>query len=129
MINILIVSSDKDALSGFTSTIEKHDDINMSWAESGGKALDMVPVNAFDLVVTDETLKDMTGLEFARSLVAANPLVNCSAVSRLSPKAFHEASEGLGLLMQLPPGPGKEHAEKLMQHLRSVLSLTVGRTG
>ena len=33
-------------------------------------------------------------------------MINSAAVSSLSPEKFHEASEGLGILPQLPPRPG-----------------------
>ncbi|OGP62327.1 MAG: hypothetical protein A2V65_05270 [Deltaproteobacteria bacterium RBG_13_49_15] len=42
----------------------------------------------------------------------------------LSPHDFHEASEGLGILMQLPPAPEKLDAEKLLKHLKTILILT-----
>jgi hypothetical protein len=50
-------------------------------------------------------------------------------VSSLSQKDFHEASEGLGLLMQLPVRPKKAHAEDLVKHLRSIQDLTSKVTG
>ena len=82
----------------------------------------MIAERNFDLVVADEKLGDMTGLEFIRGVVAKNPMVNCAAVSSLMPEDFHEASEGLGILMQLPVRPGQEYAEKLLAHLKSILN-------
>ncbi len=49
-----------------------------------------------------ENLGDMTGLEFIRAIVSKRPMVNCAAISSLASEDFHEASEGLGILMQLP---------------------------
>ncbi|MCK5229369.1 MAG: hypothetical protein KAR13_03835, partial [Desulfobulbaceae bacterium] len=77
-----------------------------------------------DLVIIDEKFSDMTGLEFAEKLVTVNPMMNCAMVSSLSPEDFHEATEGLGILMQLPLASGKEDAEKLLKHLNSILNLT-----
>ncbi len=127
MIKILLVSSEKDSLSDLASTLEKQNDADISRTETGGKALDMVLDGFFDLVVTDEMLKDMAGLKFAEKLVAVNPMINCAAVSPLSSKEFHEASEGLGLLMQLPVRPGKEHAKDLLERLRKILNLTADK--
>ena len=76
-----------------------------------------------DLVVADETLDDMTGEALARKLVAANPLINCALVSALAPKAFHEATEGLGILMQLPPAPQQSDGEELMARLNQILDI------
>jgi CheY-like chemotaxis protein len=108
----------------FESALRQHGGVDISRTESGGKALNIASEKTFDLVVTDEHLSDMSGLAFAEKLVSLNPLINCVSVSRLSPEAFHEKSEGLGLLMQLPPDPGGEDAKKMMEQLSNVLSLT-----
>jgi len=120
MLKILVASPDELSLSIFASVMEESDDVELSWVESGKTALEVVSETAFDLVVADEKLGDMTGLDFAEKLIAINPMVNCAAVSSLSGKEFHEASEGLGLLEQLPVNPSKEHAETLLKTLRQL---------
>jgi CheY-like chemotaxis protein len=119
-----MVSSDENSLLDFESALRGYGEMDISRTESGGKALNIASERAFDLVVTDEFLSDMSGLAFAEKLVSVNPLINCVSVSRLSPKAFHEKSEGLGLLMQLPPNPGSEDAKKMVEQLKKVLNLT-----
>lgn len=64
MIHVLLVSSDKDFFTDLASNMEKNVNLNISRAESGGDALSMISVNNFELVVTDESLYDMTGLKF-----------------------------------------------------------------
>jgi len=122
MLKLLLVSPNKASLSGLASALAEHGDVDLSWAESGEKALEIASDIAIDLVVTDERLGDMTGLEFAGRLLSVNPIINCASVSRLSPEDFHEVSEGLGLMAQLPIQPSKEDAEKLLQRLRNLKS-------
>jgi DNA-binding NtrC family response regulator len=124
MIHVLLVSSDKDFFTDLALNMEKNVNLNISRAKSGSNALSMISVNSFELVVTDESLSDMTGLKFVQKLVLTNPMINCAAVSSLSSKNFHEASEGLGILMQLPPRPDKIHAEILLQYLNNILNIT-----
>ncbi len=50
--------------------------------------------------------------------------MNCAAVSSLSADDFHEASEGLGVMMQLPLEPDLKDAEKLVEYLKTILNLT-----
>jgi CheY-like chemotaxis protein len=126
MLKLLLVSPNKASLSGLASALVEHGDVDLSWAESGEKALDIASDTAIDLVVTDEGLGDMTGLEFAGRLLSVNPMINCASVSRLSSGNFHEVSEGLGLMAQLPIQPSKEDAEKLLQRLRNLKSLMGG---
>jgi CheY-like chemotaxis protein len=120
MMKLLLVSPDKSSLSKLASALKEHDDVELLTTESGKKALAMVSESAVDLVVTDEELGDMTGLEFARRLISLNPMINCATVSGLEPERFHEVSEGLGLMDQLPTRPGKEDAERLLRNLRLI---------
>lgn len=127
MLKLLLVSPDKDALSGLASALVEHGDIDLSRAASGEKALNIASNTAIDLVVTAESLGDMTGLEFASRLLSVNPTIHCASVSHLSPENFHKVSEGLGLMAQLPIQPGKEDAEELLRHLRYLKGLMGGR--
>lgn len=123
MFKLLLVSPDKTSLSGLASALAEHGDVDLSWAEYGKEALDIASNNTIDIVITDEWIGDMTGLEFADRLLTVNPRINCASVSQLSPDEFHAASEGLGLMAQLPNQPGREDAERLIQSLGNLKSL------
>ena len=123
MESLLLVSSDKTPLSDLASALEKENDVEVSWAESGLEALRSVSGSAFDLVITDETLADMTGLELAGKLLSVNPMIHCVSVTTLSQKEYHEKSEGLGLMDPLPDGPGEKDAERLLKNLRQIKGL------
>jgi DNA-binding NtrC family response regulator len=122
LIKILLVSQDKASMSAFKAGLEENK-VQTAWAQSGGDALGKIAEEGFDLVVTDENLADMTGLEFIEKVISKKPMVNCAAVTSLLPPDFHEASEGLGILMQLPVRPGQEQAEKLLSQLKKILNL------
>ena len=118
MIRVVIVSPDRETFAEFASAFTEHEDTQLSWAASGETALELATDPPVDLVVADEILADMTGLELAEKLVRRNPMINCACVSRLSQGAFHEASEGLGLMPQLSPRPGKKEGEALLTTLK-----------
>ena len=122
IIKILLVSQDKASMSAFKAGLEENQ-VQTAWAESGSNAIVKIAEGSFDLVVTDENLSDMTGLEFIEKVISRKPMVNCAAVTSLLPADFHEASEGLGILMQLPVRPGQEQAEKLLRQLKNILNL------
>ena len=126
MLFVLLISREKAAFSVLAGTLENNDitEITTEWTDSGSKALSIIDAKHFDLVVIDEKLSDMTGLLFAKKLVSVNPIINCALVSSLSAKNFHNVSEGLGIIMQLPPLPNKEDAEKLFEHLSCILNLS-----
>jgi CheY-like chemotaxis protein len=123
MYRLLLVSRDKDSLSGLSSALESYKDITLEILASGEKALAMLSARAVDLVVADEDLGDMTGLELVRRLLKINPMINCAVVSSLPHEEFHEASEGLGIMSQLPKRPGVTDAEELIKTLKQIAGM------
>lgn len=85
-------------------------------AESGEAVLQRVSADAIKIVVVDEQLDDMDGLELVNRIAQQHPFVNTALVSTSSEHDFHEETEGLGVLMQLPSPPDGESAEKLIAH-------------
>ena len=82
-----------------------------------------------EIVLVGTTLTDTTSLDFAREVARKMPLVDAAVVSTLSPDDFHEATEGLGVFTQLPPGPGMKDARDFiakLQKIRQLLSLKEG---
>ena len=120
MIKLLLVTPDKEPFRDFTFALTKNDDVELSWAATGQEALAILSENPVDLVIVDDSLGDMTGIEFMKKLLSLNPMINCAAVSPLPHEAFHEASEGLGVLAQLPVSPGKPDAENLLKRLEDL---------
>ena len=121
MINILLAGRDKASLAVLEAGLVKSD-VRIAWTESGRNGMSMIAENDFDLVIADENLGDMTGIDFIRKVVSKKPMVNSAAISSLPPEDFHQASEGLGILMQLPVRPNEEDAARLLEHLKKILS-------
>lgn len=122
MLKILLVTSNKDHLSELGVSLAKND-AQLSWAYSGQEALDHLKNTSPDLIVSDEKLSDMTGLELVLKSLSVNVMVNFAVISPLSEEDFHEASEGLGVLAQLPPLPGADKAATLLDLLKKVSGL------
>jgi CheY-like chemotaxis protein len=120
MIKLLLVTPDKESFCDFTLALTKNDDVEVSRAETGQEALSILSENPADLVIVDDSVGDMKGIEFMKKLLSINPMINCAAVSPLPHEAFHEASEGLGVLAQLPVAPGKPDAENLLKRLKDL---------
>ena len=120
MIQLLFVTQTRKPLSDLSSVIVSQGGV-IHWATSGCKALEIIGEEHVDLVLVDEILDDMKGLTFVKQVVAANPMINCALISSLSESEYHEASEGLGLLLQLPPVPSRIDGERLMAHLHRIV--------
>ena len=128
MIRLLLVTPYRKSLLELASAMEKYDHVELTWTDSGQKALDRLSKTSVDLVVIDKDLGDMTGLEFAEKLLRVNPMINSAVLSSLPSDEFHEASEGLGVFAQLPLWPAKADAEKLLNGLKKLKDLTAGIT-
>jgi two-component SAPR family response regulator len=127
MLKLLLVSNNIESLSDFSSTLEENGKNEILSTKTCDAALKLIKDNAIDLVITDEEIGDMSGLEFAKRLISSSPMTNCVAVSSLSEKDFHEASEGLGLMDHLPANPGRSDAEILLNTLRRIKGLESGQ--
>ena len=123
MTRLLFVTPNKANFADLLTEIELQGG-TIHWAASGDQALKTIRKKKFDLVITDESLGDMTGLELTKRLVAINPTINSAAVSSLSKEAYHKVSEGLGILMQLPSRPNRADGQQLMTRLNQILGLT-----
>ena len=123
MVNILIASLDKDSLMEFSTGFSKTD-VEIAWVTGCEDVHAEIKNNKFDLLIVDEMLSDIKGLECIEKVVLENPFLNTAAISSLSPKDFHEESEGLGVLMQVPVNPISEDGDKLFDYLNNILSLT-----
>ena len=124
MYKLLLVGLDSNGKSKLEKTLKSDGRVTFECARGGRAALVQLKHRPADLVVSAEQLTDMTGLEFAIQLVRKNPMVNCALVSTLPKEDFHEASEGLGILAQLPPAPEESQIMDLLQKLETILGTT-----
>ena len=124
MIHILIAGNKKSKLAGLVEGLETYPEITTYQQTTLEGALDTISTTKMDLVVADEEVSGISGIAFAEKLVSVNPMINCAVVSPLSAKEFHEASEGLGVLMQLPVGADASQASLVVERIKKVLNLT-----
>ncbi len=124
--HVILATGDKTRLVEVAQGIEPSG-AAIDWVTSGQAVLETIVANPVDLVVADEDLGDMPGLALVKQLVRTNPLINCALVSSLTPEEYHEASEGLGLLMQLPPEPSIADGQQVMARMNQILGIAVAK--
>jgi CheY-like chemotaxis protein len=121
MPRILLVADQVETLEDLAHTLRAEKEIEVFWAHDGEAALESVAAHSPDLVVVDATIGAQSGLAWIQRLVSVNAFVQTAAVSPLPHDAFHEASEGLGIMAQLPPRPSPSDALELLKTLRQTL--------
>ena len=128
MIQAIIVGSDRNLFVELEHVLNQHS-IQTDWTDSGKSALTLLTELPYTnnrsgvLLITDETLADMDGRELVEQAITQSPMTNCAAISSLSSKDFHEAFEGLGVLMALPVQPKAEDGQALVDHLKHIAAL------
>jgi len=123
----VFVSRDKDVFSNLEQTLIKNH-MDTEWIDTGEEFLSQLSKQGTDkkigLVIVDGNLPNEDARDLVEKIIMQNPMVNCVATSALSPKDFHEAFEGLGVLMQLPLKPKEKDAQGLVTHLNKILDMT-----
>ena len=107
-------------LAPFTDELVRLGGARVIHASSAARALELAAAHAPELVVIDNNLPGMTALELAGALLRVNAMINTALVSTLDAEAFHEASEGLGILMPLAAAPAPQDAAARGRALRAV---------
>lgn len=128
MHRILIVTPNRSRLAEFAQTLIKNQDFQVAWVDCGQAAIADVMKHPPLGVIIDENLLGIPGLDLVRRLLPINALINTAMISDLSPEAFHEASEGLGIMAQLPPNPTESDALLIMTRLKRMNLLTFAQT-
>ncbi len=120
MPRILIVADQVDSFQELACGLNSVPDVETLWARDGESALTRIAADSPDLVIVDEAVGEVSGLEWIRRLMAVNAFIPAAAVSSLPHDMFHEASEGLGIMAQLPLHPGRSEAEQLLKTLHQL---------
>ncbi|MBU1565264.1 MAG: response regulator [Proteobacteria bacterium] len=120
---VLFVTKDSIRFFALEAKLRRQQELELVVVATGAAGLTQIKGKQVDLVIVDEQLVDMSGIAFGKQLVKVNPLVNSAMLSTLTDEAFHEATEGLGVLIQLPSQPQEKHADALLAILQKISSL------
>ena len=119
--SIILVSDRQDQLTDFTEALQKSAEADLLSVATIEEAIRMAASLEPALIVVDELVGDLAGLNLVRRLVEVNAFVNTAVFSTLPEEDFHRRSEGLGILARLPIHPGKKDARRLLDLLRQLM--------
>jgi PleD family two-component response regulator len=121
MPRILIAADKADSFEELARALDSVKNVQILWAHDNEEALVKAAADSPDLVIVDEHLGQVSGLQWIRRLMGINAFIHTAAVSSQPHDVFHEASEGLGVMAHLPPRPGKFEAEQLLKTLNQLM--------
>ncbi len=123
-VKIILLSKEASSLKDVASVFAAQGEFEVTWLASAEQAWDYMRSNKVDAAVVADELQDCSGLQFVKNLMTADPFVNCALASTLSADAFHEATEGYGVFMQLPVPPTAHSASDMIEHLKKIYQLS-----
>jgi DNA-binding NarL/FixJ family response regulator len=119
-IYVVLISKDPGYFSELSTALADDAQMSVSCLGSAGQVYQAAEKGQVDVLVAAEEVRQSSGLQLIRELVRRHPFINCALVSPLNPQEFHEATEGLGIFMQLPPAPDGAQAAKIREHLAAI---------
>ena len=125
---IVFIAKDFSRFSVLVDRLKQEQDVELVPVATGAAGLAKLKGKRLDMVIVDEQLDDMSGIDFGKQFLNVNPLANTAIVGSLPKGEFHEVTEGLGVLMQLPSHPGKADAEQLLAILAKISGLLASPT-
>ncbi len=114
----LVASKTLFATSVFVKTL-RTEDHNVIFSQNEEEIQEFIGGGEVDAMIGDEENLDMV-----RNIIMRFPMLNTAIISDKKHTDFHEATEGLGIFMQIPKLPGKNHALEFLKKLRHILSIT-----
>ena len=105
----------------FIATLEADDQATLIQVAGAQETIDTAIRVVPALVIIDEKIDANGGLALARQLLQVNAFVQTVILSDMDEAAFHDAAEGLGVLMRLSLTPDSGDARQLLSHFRSLL--------
>lgn len=127
-LHIILASDERSSFVGFIETLQAQPALIVKHVGSPRQAEQEIQAGHVDVLVVDESVDGVDGLQFVRDMTYRFPLVNCALVSPLPPSDFHEKTEGLGLFMQLPHRPGTEDAAQMIEIIGKIYGLLENTT-
>ena len=116
---VVIVTERNEALHDFAQGLGG----DVEWAKSTEEVLGRAKTPPWQLVVVDAMTPGMDYKTFVMDLLRVNAMLNTMIITDMGEEAFHEDSEGLGVVCAVPATPGREHGVKAMDRLRQMLGM------
>lgn len=118
---ILLVTTRPKALEAFAEALRVDGEVTLIFLESAREAVETAVRVVPAMAVIDQDVGGLAGLDVARRLLLVNAFIHTAILSDMDSEAFHELSEGLGVLAHLPMQPGAKDAGELLAKLRAAV--------
>ncbi len=123
MLRIIFAARNYAGFAALVERLREEPEIELIPVSTAVSVKETLTEQEIHLIIAAEELEDCSGADCIRRVAMQFPLVHTALCSPLDEEAFHEATEGLGVLLQLPPRPGRADAERILERMAHIASL------
>ena len=118
---IVMVSPHVKKWKPFAAELGNRCQVDVIATRTGAQALNAAREKMPVAMLVDQDLGDMPGIELVPIVLQFNAMIHLALVSEQPEELFHEQTEGLGILMQLPPLPDRQTAVQFSECLMGII--------
>jgi DNA-binding response OmpR family regulator len=123
MLSIVLVTLEPNNFLELAKQLKTNPQVQISFVKTKAEAIKIVSTANPALMILDAQPDDLSVFQIVRDLIMVNAGISIAVVSQMPEKEFETASEGLGILAQLKPNPGRSEAQMLISKLKILKTL------
>ena len=123
MLSIVLVTLEPNNFLELAKQLKTNPQVQISFVKTKAEAIKIASTANPVLMILDAQPDDLSVFQMVRDLIMLNAGIPIAVVSQMPEKEFETASEGLGILAQLKPNPGRSEAQMLISKLKILKTL------
>jgi DNA-binding response OmpR family regulator len=123
MLSIVLVTLEPNNFLELAKQLKTNPQVQISFVKTKAEAIKIASTAKPVLMIIDAQPDDLSVFQMVRDLIMLNAGIPIAVVSQMPEKEFETASEGLGILAQLKPNPGRTEAQMLISKLKILKTL------
>ena len=123
MRDIVLVTTEPNNLLVLAKRLKKDLQVEIRFVKTRVEAIKAASKATPALMILDAQSNDKRVFQLVRDLIMVNAGIPIAVVSQMPKKEFEAAGEGLGILAQLKPNPGRPEAQMLISKLKILKTL------
>lgn len=123
MQQIVLVTPEPNHLLELAKYLKTIPQVQIRFVKTKAEATKIASTSTPALMILDAQSDDIPAFQTVRDLIMVNASILIAVVSQMPEKEFKAAGEGLGILAQLKPNPGRSEAQMLISKLKTLKTL------
>jgi DNA-binding response OmpR family regulator len=123
MLSFVLVTPEPNHFLELAKQLKANPQVQIRFVKTKAEALEIASTANPALMILDAQPDQLSVFQMVRDLIMVNAGIPVAVVSQMPEKEFETASEGLGILAQLKPNPGRSDAQMLVSKLKILKTL------